>query len=341
MELMGLDANFAPVGMLRCTNIQWNRRYYEAGDYQAELCAADWDARVAYVYAAGRPETGMVEKIETTHNVKGSFVLVSGFFLEGMLNWKTTIPAVNTTGNLCAAVKSLVALHMPDTGVVVASESDIGEAASFTSEGEFLGDATYAALKKQELGQRIRLDYATGNLLYEVWKGKDRTQSQTANSYATFCQNFGTVDAMTFTRDTSKMRNYIVARYIVGESSSDMNIDLRAGSEPKRVLFVDTGMAQEDGQTEAAFLAAVEAEARTQAAEHAAIVNIDADVLQSNTLYLKDYDLGDKCDVRDDRLRLAYECRIIEVNEVWKRNIHTVTLQFGDKIPTVYRRGRN
>lgn len=339
MELMGLDANFQPVRTLHCISIQWNRRYYEAGDFQLELRAEDWNPLIEYVYTAQRPETGMVEKIEVEHAVKGDFVLVSGFFLEGMLNWKTTFPAVSSTGNVCAKCKALVALLAVDTGIIVPEAADIGGSASFESEGEFLGDAMYMALKKQEIGQRVRLDYSTGNLLYEVWQGLDRTQSQSANNFAAFCQNFGSVDSMRLTRDKSGMRNYLIVRYVVGEATATMEIDLREGGEVRRDLFIDTGMAQEDGQTEADFLAAVEAEARTQAEEYRSLINIDADVLQRNILYLIDYDLGDKCDVRDDRLMLAYECRIIEINEVWKKNVHKVSLQFGDKLPTVYRRG--
>ena len=51
----------------------------------------------------------------------------------------------------------------------------------------------------------------------------------------------------------------------------------------------------------------------------------------NNLFYRTDYDLGDLCDVRDDRLNLPFEARILEVNEVWKENTHTVTLQFGDE----------
>ncbi len=340
MELIGLDSRFQPVKTLRCTNIQWNRRYYEAGDYQIQLRAEDWDTTIAYVYTASRPETGMVEKVETEHQVKGDFVLVSGFFLEGMLNWKVTYPKHSSTGNVCAACKGLAASLMSDTGVIVRAAPDIGADAAFDSEGEFLGDATYTALKKQELGQRIRFDYATDTMIYEVWQGLDRTQSQNANNYAVFCQSFGTVDAMTLTTDSSNLRNYIIARYVVEETTPTLDIDLRSGGGPKRILFADTGLSQEDGQTWDDFMAAVQAEARKQAADHVNLVNIDADVLQNNLLYLADYDLGDKCDVRDDRLALAYETRIIEINEVWKKNTHTVTLQFGDKIPTVYQRGK-
>ena len=339
MELLGLDSSFVLVKTLRCTNIQWNRRYFEAGDFQLELLASDWDTSIAYIYTHQRPETGMVQKIETEHTIKGDFVLVSGFFLEGMLNWKITHPKHSTTGNVSGACKGLVTSLMADTGVTVATEPDIGDSDSFDSENEPLGDATYAALKKQELSQRIVFDYDTETLLYSIWRGLDRTQSQSVNTYAAFAQNFGNVDDLTLTQDTSDMRNYAVVQYTLAEDDAFMELDLRAGSETKRILFIQSPVSQEEGQSDADYQAAVESDARTQMEEYEAVLNLDADVLQRNLYYLTDYDLGDKCDIRDDRLGLAFESRIIEINEVWKNNEHKVGVQFGNKIPTTYRKG--
>ena len=338
MELLSLDASFALVKTLQCTNIQWNRRYYEAGDFQLELLASDWDTSIAYIYTHQRPETGMVEKVEAEHRLKGDFVLVSGFFLEGMLNWKITYPKHTSTGNVSAACKGLVTTLMVDTGVTVPSATDIGTSAPFDSENERLGDATYAALQKQELSQRISFDYDTEALRYSIWQGLDRTQNQSVNTYAAFSQSFGNVDNLILTTDSSGMRNVAFVQYVDDGADATMQIDLRTGSEPKRILFVASPILREDGQSTEDFLAAIESDARTQLAEYQAILNLEADVLQRNILYLSDYDLGDKCDVRDDRLGLAYEARIIEINEVWKNNEHKVGVQFGTKIPTLYRR---
>ena len=339
MELLGLDSSFVLIKTLRCTNIQWNRRYYEAGDFQLEMLASDWDTSIAYIYTHQRPETGMAQKIETEHTIKGEFVLVSGFFLEGMLNWKVTYPKHSSTGNVCAACKNLVTSLMADTGVSVATEADIGDSDSFDSESEPLGDATYAVLKKQQISQRIVFDYDTETLLYSIWRGLDRTQNQSVNTYAAFAQNFGNVDDLTLTQDTSDMRNYAVVQYTLAEDDAFMELDLRAGTETKRILFIQSPVSQEEGQSDADYQAAVESDARTQMEEYEAVLNLDADVLQRNSFYLTDYDLGDKCDIRDDRLGLAFEARIIEINEVWKNNEHKVGVQFGNRIPTVYRKG--
>lgn len=343
MELIGLNSSFQTVKTLRCVNIQWNRRYYEAGDFSIQLCAHDWDAAIAYIYTSARPETGTVEKVETEHTVKGDFVHVSGYFLEGMLNWKVTWPRHASAGNVSAACKTLVATLMQDTGVTVPAQTDIGAAAPFESEGEFLGDATYAALKAQEMSQRIRFDRDTDALKYDVWQGLDRTQNQSQNAYAVFSQGFGTVDALTLTQDVSAYRNYAIIGYISTATGNPTtrDVDVRSSpAEPKRLLYIDTGMAIADGQSVEAFHGAVEAEGRKQLAGYPPIINIDATVMQKNSVYLLDYDLGDKCTVQDDRLMRAFETRITEINEVWKEGTHEVSLQFGDKLPTIYQRGR-
>lgn len=338
IDILGLDADLRPVKALQCMNIQWNRRYYEAGEYQLQLRAADYDERIAYVYTSARPETGMVEKVETEHNVKGDFVLLSGYFLEGMLNWKAVYPRYLFSGNLSAACRALVAAHMAEWGIGVPNGNALGADAVFDVTGDSLGDVTFGMLRLQLLSQRIRLDYEQGKMLYEVWQGLDRTQSQTLHPYAVFSQGFGTVDALTLTRDSSDYRNYGIAAYEGGA----LIVDLRAdAAEPRRTLYVDTGLAEDGDLNGANFLAAVETEARSELAKHTRLVNLDATVLQGNTQYRIDYDLGDLCDVRDDRLSLAYEARIVEVNEVWKNNAHTVSLQFGDKIPTAYQQGRS
>ena len=334
MELIGLDSHFARVKNLLCTNIQWNRRYYEAGDYMLELLAEDWDTSIVYIYTPDRPETGMVQKIESENTVKGDFVLVSGYFLEGMLNWKITWPEHKSTGNVCAACKSLVTSLMADTGVAVADETDIGGSEAFDSEKEKLGDATYAALKKQELSQRILFNYGTETMAYSIWQGLDRTQSQSENTYAAFAQNFGNVNKLVLTQDSSAMHNYAIVGYYKDGDEKTMELDLRKGEETKRILWINNSVYKDDDETDAEFLTAVESDARKLMEKYEAIENVAADVQQYNTYYMKDYDLGDKCYIRDDRMDLEFEARIIEVDEVWKENRHIVTVEFGNRIPT-------
>lgn len=345
MELKGLDAGFHMVKMLRCVNIQWNRRYYQAGDFAIQLRMEDWDPAIAYIYTPQRPEMGMVEKVETEHNIKGDFVNVSGFFLEGLLNWKVIKAFVRVkeqeeyaTDVAQALVNQFYLQDSNNPPLIVDAASPLGELDIFSElEGQFLGDATYAILQLQEISQRVRYDYDTDTLHYQIWRGLDRTQSQNVNPYAVFSQNFGTVDGLTLTQDSSAYRN--CAFVVYGDDVRD-SVEDRPEGEPKRWIYMYSALNEADYSTTAKFKAAVRNEAMLALQDYKKLVNIEATVLQNNFFYLTDYDLGDKCDVQDDRLGLAFETRIIEINEVWKNNAHEVSLQFGDKIPTVYQRGR-
>jgi hypothetical protein len=333
MELYGLNAARAAPKLLQCINIQWNRRYYEAGDFALQLRAQDWDSSIAYIYTAERPELGMVQKIETEHTEKGDFVNVSGFFLEGMFNWKVVWYRAAVDGNVADACRSLMTTYMTYLGnitLTVPAGDPVGEEDTFEFEGQMLGDSTYGALKLQELGQRILWDPATDAFTYEVWQGLDRTQSQNTNTYAVFSQDNGTVDSLVLTADSSNYYN--CAHVVYGDDMHTEVYNWTVGT-PRRWLYIMSDINEADYTTNAKFLAAVQHAALMELQEYQSVVNIDATVLQRNLHYLIDYDLGDKCDARDDKTGLAYETRIIEINEVWKENTHTVTLQFGDKIP--------
>lgn len=335
MNLIGLDAAFVPIATLSCLNIQWNRRYYEAGDFLLQLRAADYHADIAYVYTPDRPETGMVQKVETERTVKGDFVLLSGYFLEGMLNWKVAYPRVSLTGNVAALCRAQVTQRFAEQGVAVPAGQACGGEVTVDALGDALGDLLGGLLKLFSLGQRICLNHAENQLRYEVWQGLNRTQSQSVNAYAVFSQGFGNVDSITLTRDDSALRNYAIAAYREGE----IVLDIRASPAlPKRELYMDTALTAADFANQSALHAAVRTAAQRELAKHAGLINIDATVLGAGERYLRDYDLGDLCDVRDDRLGLAFETRIIEVNEVWKEGAHQVWLQFGDRIPTAYPR---
>ena len=335
MELLGLDAAFQPLGSLTCLNIQWNRRYCEAGDYQVLLRAADFDPAIAYLYTSERPETGMVQKVETERTAKGDFVLVSGYFLEGMLNWRVLYPPVAEVMNVAAFCRAQVRSRLANVGLTVPEGAAHGATLTITARGEAMGDFLYSLLATDALGQRILLDLAENRLLYEVWRGVDRTQSQSQNAFALFGQGFGTVDGLTITRDDSALCNYAIAAYEGGA----VTVDGRADSAvPKRELYVDTRLSPEQYANTAALQSDVRTLGLRALEKRKGIMNIDATVLPASVRYQKGYDLGDRCDVRDERLQMQFEARIIQINEVWKEGAHTVSRQFGDKLPTAYGR---
>ncbi|WP_330676392.1 Gp37-like protein, partial [Mogibacterium timidum] len=54
-----------------------------------------------------------------------------------------------------------------------------------------------------------------------------------------------------------------------------------------------------------------------------------ADVIQNNTYYLKDYDIGDLCSISFDEIEQTFKARIMEVNETYSKNQLGIKVIFG------------
>lgn len=331
MQLIGLNAQFQNIGFIPYVNLQWIRRYYEPGEFSIQIRADDYNADMVYVITNERPEVGMIQKLRTDDTIKGHFVQLEGYFLEKALDRPVIKPRFKMTGTAPAIVHSAVSANPPD-GIALnmlplapgGSETEVDWL------GQQLGEATFETLKTQEYGQRITLDYLSNVLSYEVWQGLDRTQSQETNSYALFSDESESVAEFRLDEDESGYKNVAVVAHGDENNPSFFDVDIREdASEVRREIFVDYIGSNETQD-------AMRQDAIERLGEYERIKNAEIKTIQSNLLYLRDYDLGDKCDVVNHRLGRAYESRIISVDEVFKANQHIVTLEFGEKLPTNY-----
>ncbi len=344
MELLALDRDFAPVAYLRYFNLQWTRRYYECGEFSVQLRAADYRPEMAYIYARARPETGIVQKVEYTSGLKGEFVQLSGFFLESMLNDKIVYPTFYGRGNLELATRELVETYKEDLPLMrLGPVSGAGSSATWQETGGQLADVLYETLQTQELSFRCRYSLEDNAVYFEVWQGLDRTQSQTVNNFVTFSQTFRNLSGANITTDSSNAKNFaIVAGGGEGADRVVAEVDLSEGGY-RRKLFVDQRNLSydPDKQTLEEYKEELRQKGREKLLKYVSSFNADADVADgAGFAYLRDYDLGDKCDVVVDSVRLSLEARIIAVYEVVKQGRHTVELELGDKILTPYDKAR-
>ena len=123
----------------------------------------------------------------------------------------------------------------------------------------------------------------------------------------------------------------------------EVDVDLRSDpSEYAQLLYVDqTGQSFDSTkQTRAEYDAQLYQAGLEELAKYTDVTSVTFDTIDRGLTYLEDYDLGDKCDVILDSVSQSFTVRIIEVMEVFKENKHTVTLQFGEKVPTVYSKAR-
>lgn len=88
--------------------LQWNRSFNGFGDFAVYMPVSEYDAAVKYIQNAGRPETGIVQKIVYEQKPEGDFVTLSGFFIEALLNWGALWKDKNYTATTASGVRTRI-----------------------------------------------------------------------------------------------------------------------------------------------------------------------------------------------------------------------------------------
>lgn len=344
MQLLALDSGFQPVSYLPYFNLQWDREYYEIGQFSVQIAAAAYKSEMAYLYTPDRPETGIIQKVELTETIKGRFVQLSGYFLEAILNDKVVYPTYYANGSIPATVVAMLRQYKDDIPLLTVADAPASRAdeTSWQETGGQLADVAYTKLQTVQHSLRCRYDYQANTITAQVWQGLDRTQEQTENPFVTFSDGFGNLTEVDASSDRSNYKNYaIVTGQDQAENRKVAYADLSDGGY-KRVLYVDARSERWDPekQTEAEYLAGLQQKGLDELLDYAVVNNVDIQAAASGFEYLEDWDLGDLVDVIVEDIGLAMQARIVTVREVFKQNNHTVEIELGDKKLTQLQKAR-
>ena len=181
-NVIALDANYQIVALLRCTNIQWNRKYYEPGIFSIQIPLKQYDASYAYIFTKDRPEMGIIEQINYVDQKGYRAFNISGHFLENELNDRVvyrngetnilnTPSWINQTGTAedvaFAYFESFKDVIFSDGiseySCLLGIQSGISESRGLYVEhergGELLGNKIYSILKPSEMSYRVEYDF--------------------------------------------------------------------------------------------------------------------------------------------------------------------------------------
>lgn len=352
MDLYALDSSFQLVSIgIPYDNLQWSRRYYESGFFMVQLPLRVYDPSWDYIGTKDRPELGMIQQRQ--YSGEGDVqVLLSGFFCEKMLDDKTCYPRyIGDVSKTETAVRNIFTKYKDDLPVQLGPANDplLGDRTQSDFSDDFLGDKLFRILESRECSYRVEYDYVNNHLLFNVWQGLDRTQSQSGpieehNAYQTFSTDFGNLTDKTANFDESAYKNYAIIPVDADDNGKERTtyyLDWSNGKYKKEITFDMRASKPEEGQSEADFKASVLQEVSERMLAYAKVENVDIEQA-GNKGYMVDYDLGDKCDVLLTDIGVQMESRIVEVNEVFKADGgHTATIGLGNKRISNIRRAMN
>lgn len=349
MNLALMDKDFNIVKYINFINLQWIRRYYEPGEFNVQLPASEYNSSAVYLFTKDRPELGLIQKRQYADGYDGKVMQLSGYFYEYKLNDKITYPRFTASGNIEAIARLIISTYKEDIPILQLGEANdplLGGSITKESTGDGLATVIYELLQTQELSIRCLYDYVNNSMSAIIWQGKDRTQDQDVNSFVVFSEGFRNMQNEEIIIDNSNFKNYAVVigngRYEEG-NQIEVIVDLRSSKNIyAQKLYVDqTGQTyDETKQTLDEFREQLRQAGIEELAKYTDITSVSFDTIDRGLTYMKDYDLGDKCDIVLGSIGESYTVRIIEVTEVFKENKHTISLQFGNKVPTVYNKAR-
>lgn len=216
---------------------------------------------------------------------------------------------------------------------------------------QYLGDLLYSELSQEGASFRVVYDFVLNQFVFSVWKGIDRTQSQSDNPFYVFSDTWGTLYNYSVTEDESAYKNkcFVMYEYSGSDYTTSGLPDYVSTQDGKRGIITvrledemsdretyldmrNESDALDDGesQTFMQYLEALYEKGKSYLlTECGKIKELDTGDL-TMAEYMNGFDLGDKVDMLVESTGLIQEARIIEVSEVYKAEGPDIQITLGE-----------
>ena len=354
MELYIFDKSLNFKGVFESyTSYRFVRRYYKAGEFELHCGLTDEAlallTRDSIIYKKDDPEAGYIEYRQLTQDATGKEVLVlKGRFLTGYLNrriiWGTSI--LNTTAE--AAMRTLVTQQCisPTDNARIIPNLMLGTLKGYTDTVDYqtsyasLGDELESLSNISNIGHRIKFDRANSKLVFETYKGLDRSVSQSINPRCVFSKEFDNVLEQNYTDSSNNYKNVCLVAG-VGEGTARKLVTVGTGSGLDRLeVFNDqkglSNVVDNVNLSDADYNKLLTEKGREKLAERADVKTFDSKInLNSNVTYKTDFDLGDIVTCMSKKWGITIDARITEIEEVYERGKPSINITFGNNVPTI------
>lgn len=228
-SLLILDKNFVAIHPIsKFSAFIWNVGYWDAGEVQLEV---PWEAKVYqylkvgyYLYLRGQEEIMVIETIGLTYDSADRSkrrIVVKGRTLSALLTrriiwgyWSATNQDFQTF--ILQQVNSAIGPSAPSERIVPffktkTNESASGVKFSGSGYGENLYDLLQAGCETFELGFKTTYDDDEEAAYFQLYKGVDRSYSQTDRPPVVFSSSFENLGPCRYALDTKEYKTIVLA----------------------------------------------------------------------------------------------------------------------------------
>ena len=256
MEIILLDQNLnvSHMPIDDVLSLTWQKNWTKCGTFSLYLSGEYFDAvkNSRYLYQSEDQDTVIIENIAYTDNMGKVSFYAKGRHLNALL-YDCVIPKTEQLrGNAEAKIRALVQKYAIDDQTQKISKLQLGPLQGYTESidtqvtGVELGEALYSLLNPLGMSWELRYDFENDVIYFDIIKGKDRTQDQTENAWATFSTSRENIRSTEYTYNDSDYKNYA---YVAGggEGADRVVVEVdESHGEKIRALYVDARDLQPD-----------------------------------------------------------------------------------------------
>lgn len=355
MEIYILNRDLELKGVLDTfESLIWNRRYYKPGEFELHCYLSNKNLNLLQkgnlIFKDNGEEAGYITTRQLYKNQEGKEVIkVNGKFITNYLEQRINWGRINFTGKTEILMRKLVlenAIDPEHTNRKIENLT-LGDLKEFDDEIQYQN--SFGNIIKclenisntSGIGYRNILDVEKRKIIFELYKGIDRTI------------NNGSIAPCIFSRD---FENILEQEYI--ESISNYkNTALIAGAgegEERRLTFIEQGQGldryelyvdardlsdekeEDEKMPDNEYLPILLQRGNEKLEEHKKISTFDSKInTKGNNTYKENYDIGDIVTIVDEEWNLRIDTRITQIDEVYEQQGFNVYVTFGNNIPTL------
>lgn len=346
MQLFILNESFEIVGVIESfKSIEWVKRYYETGDFVLNTTATVENVQMLkkrnYIAREDDEMICQIEKVNLkTTSESGNEITVSGRSIEKLLGQRIVWNQTNSKGGETA--ESFIRRLVSENAINTSDEKrripklKLGVLKGYTEtiDKQITGDNLLTAVmeicKTYEYGFKIMMDKA-GDLVFELYKGEDRSYRQEKNSFVIFSDDFDNIGNTEYEYDETNITNVAL---IGGEGEGkDRKYQTTGDGEgfERYELFVDAkDISSNEGEiTMAEYNKLLLERGKEKIAENSFVETYAGEIENTNTyIYRKDYELGDIVQI-ENKFGMIATSRILEIIESENTNGYRLVPTFG------------
>lgn len=341
MEIRIYDSNMDFQGIIENQkSLLWNRAFNESGSFELHAPVADYNLsllkRGNLVWKKGAVDAGVIEDIHIEEAYDQHEIAVSGRFLPAYMDRRLVRPMFNFTGRAEVGMRTIF------TNAVVIPKVQLGTLNGFTENIEF--QATYKSLlsieqkiaKATNLGFRFRPDFNEKVIYFEIYKGVDRSLSQTEHARVIFSEEYRNLNKATYQENDQLLGTVC---YVGGQGEGSERVFVTVGDDAltgleRREIFINGADISSEGLTDAEYREKLRQRGLDKLNESTLFQYMECEAIPSgNFNYVTDYDLGDIVTVKKSNWGITQNLRLSAVTEAYENGTETIIPTFGTPLP--------